>query len=98
MCISPLAVVEIIYAAVCVGEKIYVAVCIFLRGSGSWGLHPGGQAFCNPSTAGWVLSSLEIYPSESSWKPDPRGERYLCVDLAPVLPMWVQGPPCFLPR
>lgn len=35
MYLSPLAAVEIIYAAVCGGERIYIAVCIFLKHSGS---------------------------------------------------------------
>lgn len=45
MYISLLAAVEIMCAAVCEGERIYIAMCIFLKHSGLWGLHPEGQAF-----------------------------------------------------
>lgn len=34
MCISPLAVVEVICAAECVGERTDRAGCVFLEGSG----------------------------------------------------------------
>lgn len=45
MYISLLAVAQIIYAAECGGDRIRVAVCVLLRHSGSWGLHPGDQVF-----------------------------------------------------
>lgn len=70
MYISPLAVEEMICAAVCVGERIDGAGWVFLECSECWGVHPGDQLCCPPPVLGAELFG-DVTPMKALGKPDP---------------------------